>query len=418
MTAQKEDWPALRQWVGSIPGLEPSAVSQARIALGVYFADFALLDFFVSDIGKQVLIHHAKERKVAFFDIKDGEADKENRDRQVSTDAKERAPLNMSAKPETVDDQAFSAAPSAVSAGALSTSCPAVPGVSKNTKHQRMCYADRQQERQAGFYFGSPGGKFNAAGNAAATSAPKKHSQQSPAKAAPDCPRTPDRQPMRDLQDMLGEELTTPTPEPRKNSRDDKEKAGDTITGVLKSFNEVKGYGFFKSASVEHDIFVRRCDLPALGQIVEGRRASFRLTFNDKDRPQAQFARWLEDAPPVAETSEPTQDSQRRYLGRLKSVGDDYGFIACEEFARDVYVPRTLASSDVEGVWAAKTPVWFSVAFNGRGQPQARDVEWGTPVPAEPADEGVSQPISAANSSGYYETIAAEQDEPMKPMRW
>eukprot|EP00927_Polykrikos_kofoidii_P034648 TRINITY_DN29356_c0_g1_i1.p1 TRINITY_DN29356_c0_g1~~TRINITY_DN29356_c0_g1_i1.p1 ORF type:complete len:847 (+),score=142.45 TRINITY_DN29356_c0_g1_i1:92-2632(+) len=71
-------------------------------------------------------------------------------------------------------------------------------------------------------------------------------------------------------------------------------------------------------------------------------------------------------------------EMQQRFNGSIKSVGNEYGFISCQEakekYARDVHFSRDDVSAEK---WPPKSKqaVSFSIVINERGRPQAREIE-------------------------------------------
>jgi len=185
--------------------------------------------------------------------------------------------------------------------------------------------------------------------------------------------------------------------------------------GTLKTYNVKNGYGFLEckqaKADWHCDVFVHKNNVPTpwnLGQPVE-----FAVQVNLKGQPQAYDCNWLPrlpqtsavtpgttpglpgkgrggyeaepDGSPQAEAAkgeEETLSNEPRRLGTLKSYSSQhgYGFISCTEtqqaYKRDVYLDK----SQVGEAWQWNQLLEFSVSFNDRSQPQARNVNW-EPVP-------------------------------------
>eukprot|EP00913_Durusdinium_trenchii_P034329 g32119.t1 len=190
--------------------------------------------------------------------------------------------------------------------------------------------------------------------------------------------------------------------------------------GQLKTFNVKNGYGFIECKQAKADwgvdVFVHKNNVPTpwtLGQPVE-----FAVQMNQRGQPQAYDCNWLPRLPqtsivtpgtvPVVagkgpysgstpaqaadskdkekekekEEIEESLSNEPRRLGTLKSYSSQhgYGFIACTEthqaYKRDVYLDK----SQVGATWQWNQLLEFSVSFNDRGQPQARQVNW-EPVP-------------------------------------
>lgn len=162
----------------------------------------------------------------------------------------------------------------------------------------------------------------------------------------------------------------------------------------MKTFNEQTGYGFIKCDAISQagsDVFLLRTELPPDGEVHSGQEVEFLLARSSRGQPQARDTLWLPftpDAPEPAQASQPAPQpvhrSSQRYSGYVKSFGDEFGFIHCDEihrmYSRDVFFPKTQvpAGKHVEvGVM-----VEFEVALNGRGQPQARNPVFGGPLEA------------------------------------
>mmetsp|Transcript_87443 Transcript_87443/g.245458 ORF Transcript_87443/g.245458 Transcript_87443/m.245458 type:complete len:320 (-) Transcript_87443:95-1054(-) len=143
------------------------------------------------------------------------------------------------------------------------------------------------------------------------------------------------------------------------------------VTGVFKSFNSDKGYGFFQCDSLSKDVYVASSDFsggegPLPSDV--GRLAEFDLTHDSMGRPQAKNASLAGGSTLLS--------SCPLYVGSLKSMGEDYGFIECsevfEQFGRDVYVPRReLNAID----WHLNQRLSFRLTLSAKDQPQAKAVE-------------------------------------------
>lgn len=134
------------------------------------------------------------------------------------------------------------------------------------------------------------------------------------------------------------------------------EAAGPRCQGALKNFNAEKGYGFIASVSVEGDIFVHRSELPE-GEPQAGRALEFELIYREQ-KAQAKNVVWA---------------TGKRFVGCVKSLGEDYGFIACEEahkmFGRDVYFIRSQFPVHHDGL----KKLSFALLVN-KGHPQASEI--------------------------------------------
>uniref|UniRef100_A0A7S4Q0I4 CSD domain-containing protein n=1 Tax=Alexandrium monilatum TaxID=311494 RepID=A0A7S4Q0I4_9DINO len=135
----------------------------------------------------------------------------------------------------------------------------------------------------------------------------------------------------------------------------------ERLLGTLKSFSDDTGYGFIHCEHVQQDIFLCAAERPEDGRLDTGRLVEFTLVYDSLRRPKARNTIWL---PPVA---------AGRFCGRIKSVGSEYGFIACKRtfnlYHRDVYFATAQLPA---GDWEPSQLVSFDVSINSRGQPQAK----------------------------------------------
>merc|ERR1712194_550843 len=121
------------------------------------------------------------------------------------------------------------------------------------------------------------------------------------------------------------------------------------------------GFGFIRCPDIEDDIFLHKRELPT-GEIpAPGWVLNFTVEYDSRRRPQSRRVSGLQ---------------AKRFVGSVKSVGDEFGFITCPEASRlyhqDVYVLR----SQLTEAALSLRPVSFSaVALNVKGQPQAKDIE-------------------------------------------
>jgi len=147
---------------------------------------------------------------------------------------------------------------------------------------------------------------------------------------------------------------------------------GIEVVGTLKSFSESSGYGFISSAQVQQDIFLPSTQVPQTGGRIRpefGRRLRCTLWHDAKGRPQARNVVWL--AP--EEPAEP-QVCGGSFTGRLKSMGEAFGFIECDAFQghrNDVFIRRAQLP---EGC-ALGTMISFEVSTDGQGRPQAKNIK-------------------------------------------
>jgi len=170
--------------------------------------------------------------------------------------------------------------------------------------------------------------------------------------------------------------------------------------GKLKSYNSRTGYGFLESeqthAIYNTDVYIHKSQVPSPWTI--GQQVEFAVQQNSRGQPQASDVLWLpaqkqsKQEPKAGKKTEeePPPRSNQTHIGQLKSYShvQGYGFIECEEIMKnhscDVYLDRGQVSRT--GECRSGTVVEFEVAFNARGQPQARHINW-DPVPHLPRTE-------------------------------
>lgn len=149
-------------------------------------------------------------------------------------------------------------------------------------------------------------------------------------------------------------------------------------TGVIKSYNESKGYGFIACEETERlygrDVFLNKEEVTKHAVAV-GENLVFKVILNQKGMPQAEVVAKA-DALKGSGESKLEQCGEGPHVGIIKSFNEAnaFGFIQCpaieEVFGCDVFLHRKeLAAGQEVG-----KEVQFNVTLNGRGQPQATQV--------------------------------------------
>lgn len=149
--------------------------------------------------------------------------------------------------------------------------------------------------------------------------------------------------------------------------------------GVVKSYNEGKGYGFIECPETSklygRDAFLQR-DMVEMHGIAVGDEVIFKVRMKN-DMPQADIVEKAEGVQNAAQ-NKLAQCGPGPHMGIIKSFneGKGFGFIQCMEtedaFGCDVFLHKkenTTAGEDVG------KEVQFSVVLNQKGQPQAADVQ-------------------------------------------
>jgi len=181
-----------------------------------------------------------------------------------------------------------------------------------------------------------------------------------------------------------------------------------TYLGVIKSFAQVKGYGFIKCQATfevyKADVFLHKNDARLLGKVSAGTPVRFAVQLNSNGQPQARelsLHNTGNAAPDNTMTDGPTlkHDTERVFVGRVKKYDSTagFGFLDCAEtlrlFGRDVFLHKKQAGE--AGNPRAGEFVKFFVEVNSKGQPQARNLTTFEPLPPqspEPSAAGESAP--------------------------
>lgn len=174
------------------------------------------------------------------------------------------------------------------------------------------------------------------------------------------------------------------------------------LCGIIKSFNEQKGYGFIFCPEI---LEANNCDvflhIQHRHRIPVGAEVSFEIGFNEKGEPQASNVMQLSSDPvfgygagmgmgkggggkkrerPVFNTEETIGD----YVGTIKCYNEaqGFGFIICPDLKAQGHTDVFLHHSWYTG-FAVGDDVEFTTYLNGKGQPCARDLR----VPGTPAKQ-------------------------------
>jgi cold shock CspA family protein len=355
----------LVDWLPSVQGLGPEAQTQARQLFEKHHIDKAFLDFIVSDSGALIIEAHRRgveadlQAEVQF--AADPQRNSAGRlcGRQKIGGEVRQSELHYFKRHHTPDDSRVPQAPVS------------------STKSSSSTEARRQSGEGNGKAATTP--VHPAPSRAQGTSLPKPCGDALSAEGA--ALRSPARS------TSMGSAASSPSPGILQPMID-----GIEVEGTLKSFNEATGYGFISSLQVAGtDIFLNSSQLPGGVCREPGQRLRCKLGYDTKGRPQARDVEWLEanDAHISSEAAE------IRLIGTLKSMGDTYGFIECDDtkrqFNRDVYVNR----SQLYSGWQLQQPISFVITTNAQGQPQAKNV---LPAMASQPEHGANGLQFAAES--------------------
>jgi len=161
------------------------------------------------------------------------------------------------------------------------------------------------------------------------------------------------------------------------------------FSGVVKSFNQEKGYGFISCDEAwqlyHSDIFLHQNEASGLEV---GSPVSFRVHFNGRGQPQANSVSAVGGVAKRAKTEADSRSVPEPlhslplfpdgpFTGTVKSYNatTGYGFIECSEtkelFSQDVFLHKTQVNAGLD----VGSTVSFQVRLNKHGQPQADNVE-------------------------------------------
>jgi len=100
------------------------------------------------------------------------------------------------------------------------------------------------------------------------------------------------------------------------------------------------------------------------------------------------------------------------HVGRLKSFNNrtGYGFLECAQAYTDYGADVFIHKNSMMNPWHIGQPVEFAVVVNGRGQPQATDVNWLPRLPTMPKSSTVTPPAPPLVSVGV--AVASNEESP------
>jgi len=159
--------------------------------------------------------------------------------------------------------------------------------------------------------------------------------------------------------------------------------AGQSMTGMVKSYIPTKGFGFITTPQVAGDVYFMRQALPAEVQDSElkGMSVSFELTFTADGKQRAQNVVLGGAAAPMeqASTGIPAVDMllQGQIMsGTVKSFipTKGFGFITTPQVAGDVYFMRQSLPPEAQNSELKGMQVSFELAFTADGKQRAQNV--------------------------------------------
>mmetsp|Transcript_25649 Transcript_25649/g.59765 ORF Transcript_25649/g.59765 Transcript_25649/m.59765 type:complete len:346 (-) Transcript_25649:41-1078(-) len=329
-------------WVQQALHLSEGAAGKVSNLFKVHGVNGSLLDFFVSNDGRDLLAKYTAECTSVCASV---------------TASPQRAPTAAGAsevsEKENHGENLPSADDNAVVVNAANNAEQHVPNqATGNRKKTNLCAREKmppEVRRSEGPYF-----RQRLAPDQSAVLSNHK-------KGTPKVPPTRALVKGGNPPDVLAREESGP------HSQTSSNHGGNHCRGFLKSFNKEKGWGFItedvNSEDQYKDVFVLKSEMPKDGMETKwevGRPCEFELVM-DGDRRQARKVCWLDDMKP-------------RYIGNLKSLGDSFGFLQCLEthalYDRDVYVSR----GDVPDGSRIGDALTFEVFVTAKGEPRARQV--------------------------------------------
>jgi len=134
---------------------------------------------------------------------------------------------------------------------------------------------------------------------------------------------------------------------------------GTPLSGMVKSFDPIKGYGFIVVPMFPVDIFFKS----DAAQIGKGQEVSFTLKYSKDGRPQGENV-----APPM--------QAGDTMVGRVKryNPAKGFGFLAVEGKPQDVYFQKKDLTEDCQEQHLDGAEMQFTVKLTNDGKPQAQDV--------------------------------------------
>lgn len=164
--------------------------------------------------------------------------------------------------------------------------------------------------------------------------------------------------------------------------------ASQTFVGVIKSFNEEKGWGHISCQQTHNmygkDMFLLRSELN--GQVAKpDEQVSFKVRMGQKG-PEAYNVMMIGNA------------SEQEFVGEVKIWNQEkgWGFITCKDtesiYQKDIFMHK----KDLDGyVPTPGEPVGFMVSISDAGRPEATSLQFGISAEAaEPAEEDDADPSS------------------------
>jgi len=144
---------------------------------------------------------------------------------------------------------------------------------------------------------------------------------------------------------------------------------GTPLSGMVKSFDPIKGYGFIVLPNFPVDVFFKGDG----NGLVKGQEVSFTLKYSKDGRPQGENV-----APPM--------QAGDTCVGRVKryNPAKGFGFLAVEGKPQDVYFQKKDLTEDLQEQNLDGAEMQFTVKLTSDGKPQAQDmILMNMPVPGE-----------------------------------
>lgn len=337
------------QWVASVQGLDPEVALLAEGLFSRHNVDADFLNFLASEGGLHILAAWRTAHSV----------------KTMPAGATSRVSKSADETIREVTAHEAAALPAQTTKAGAPHETSALPA-SKRMGRQRISTAERRNE---GHYFGC------AQPTLARAQDPNDCHSASTSKAPPDAkamhPQPSAFQEVSQSTPCCVDMASTKTSNSVGLAAATTENVEAPFSGTLKSFSNERRYGFIRCDSFQQDVFLRFSELPDDRHLEPGRTVLFQVIYDARGRPQAQNVVWSQ-LPNLG-----AEGSVGRFRGKLKSVGDDYGFIDCPEafrlYHRDVYFTRAQLPA---GSWQLAQDVTFDVILNAREQPQAKHMAW------------------------------------------
>jgi len=170
---------------------------------------------------------------------------------------------------------------------------------------------------------------------------------------------------------------------------------GEVLVGMIRSYNDQKGYGFISAQDSPQDVYFKKSDLPSdfqemHGSSVTGCQVQCTVKVTQDGKPQAQDLQILsqggvkreaddESGMPSAKRQRLNDTSGERHMGEVKmfNPAKGFGFLSSPTVATDVYFKDAMLPPQMQGLEVPRgAQVTFTLNFAANGKAQASELEF------------------------------------------